>query len=298
MKEALFIVNPKSGKGTVRYNLLELIDILNQNQIDVTVYITQGPKDACRIVEEKGGEYDLLVCSGGDGTLDEVVTGMMKGGHTTPVGYVPAGSTNDFANSLKLPMRSREAVRVAVQGKSYACDVGSFNEDYFVYIAAFGLFTDVSYETKQDMKNLLGHIAYVLEGAKRLFNIKFYHMTMRTREREVEGDFLYGMVTNSESVGGFRKITGKNVCLDDGVFEVTLIRRPSNAIELQEILGNLVTGEMNCKLIETFKSDYVEFISEEVVPWTLDGENGGGHNRVEIVNHRQAIRIMVKKEQK
>lgn len=170
----------------------------------------------------------------------------------------------------------------------------SFNGDYFIYIAAFGIFTEVSYQTKQDMKNLLGHMAYILEGAKRIWNIRSYELQVRTREREIEGEFLYGMVTNSQSVGGFKSITGKNVCLDDGVFEVTLIRTPKTAMELQDILTSLVSREMNSKYIETFKTDYVEFVSAKPIPWTLDGENGGEHEEVQIINHQKAVSIMVK----
>lgn len=298
MKKILFIVNPKSGKGTIKSHILDILNIFSSKGLETTVYITQGHLDACRVAEEQGGRYDLVVCSGGDGTLDEVVTGLMKAGHETAVGYIPAGSTNDFANSLKLPIRMGEAARVVAEGIPRAFDVGAFNENYFIYIAAFGLFTDVAYQTSQEAKNVLGHMAYLLEGARRIFNIKSYHMTVRTRDREISGDFAYGMVTNSESVGGFRKITGKDVCLDDGIFEVILIYQPANVIEFQEIITSLMSGQLNSRFIETFKTDYLEFISEEEVPWTLDGEDGDAHRQVVITNKRQAIPIMVKKESK
>ena len=298
MKKVLFIVNPKSGKGTIRTQLLDIVDIFNKNQMDVTVYITQGRRDARRIAMESAEDYELVVCSGGDGTLNEVIGGVMEGGYGTPVGYIPAGSTNDFANSLGLPRRAREAARVVAAGTLFNCDMGGFNQSYFIYIAAFGLFTDVAYQTNQDAKNVLGHMAYLFEGAKRLFSVKSYHMLIRTRDHEIEGDFIYGMITNSKSVGGFKKITGKDVFLDDGMFEVTMIHMPFNALELQDILTNLITGELKSSHIETFKSDYVELISKEPVPWTLDGEDGGCHEKVEIMNHQQAIPIVVKKEQK
>jgi len=297
LKKALFIVNPKSGKGTIKGQLLDVINILNQKEIEVTVRITQQKKDAERIARENAGDYELLICSGGDGTMDEVATGLMQGGHKIPVGYIPAGSTNDFANSLKLPIQTKAAAEVVTQNNPYACDIGSFNGDYFIYIAAFGILTEVSYQTNQDMKNLLGHMAYILEGAKRIWNVKSYHMKIRTGEREIEGEFIYGMVTNSESVGGFKSITGKNVRLDDGVFEVTLIRTPKNVSELQDILVSLMNREMNSKYIETFKTERVEFLSDVPISWTLDGEDGGRHNEVTILNHRQAISIMVKKDE-
>lgn len=295
MKEkVLFIINSRSGKGLIRNHVLEIVDIFVKNGMEVTIHTTQKERDACEVTQERAGEFDMVVCSGGDGTLDEVITGMMHRKDRRPVGYIPAGSTNDFANSLKLPKNMEDAARSIALRHPYPCDVGSFNDDYFVYIAAFGIFTDVSYQTRQEMKNLLGHLAYVLEGAKRIFNIKSYHMTVRTQEGETEGDFIYGMVTNSESVGGFRNITGKNVELDDGVFEVTLIRTPKNPIELQEIIAALLLQEMDNKHIYSFKSARVEFESEDEIPWTLDGEFGGDHKKVEIINHERAISIMVK----
>lgn len=295
MKEkVLFIINPKSGKGLIKNHVLSIIDIFIKSNMEVTIHITQKERDACEVTYERAGDFDLIVCSGGDGTLDEVITGMMNRTDRKPVGYIPAGSTNDFANSLKLPRNMETAARCIALRHPYPCDIGSFNNDYFVYIAAFGIFTDVSYQTKQEMKNVLGHLAYVLEGAKRIFNIKSYHLKVRTSWEETEGDFIYGMVTNSESVGGFRNITGKNVELNDGVFEVTLIRTPKNPIELQEIIGALLLQEMDNKLIYSFKAEKVEFEAEQEIPWTLDGEYGGDHKTVEIINHKQAISIMTK----
>ncbi len=296
-KKVLFIINPKSGKGFIKNHVLDIIDIFIKNGMRVTVHTTQRVMDACEVTCKRAAKYDLVVCSGGDGTLDEVITGMMglEEEKRRPVGYIPAGSTNDFANSLGLPKNMKEAAKCILQNHPYCCDVGEFNDNYFVYIAAFGAFTDVSYQTNQAMKNVLGHLAYVLEGAKRLFNIKSYEMRIRTDEEEViEGEFIYGMITNSESVGGFKNITGKHVQLDDGVFEVTLIRAPKNPIELQEIIGSLLLKEMDHKLICAKKVKWIEIESQEEIPWTLDGEFGGSHKKVLIQNHMKAVTIMVK----
>ena len=209
-KKMLFIYNPKAGKAKIRSNLLDIIDIFTKAGFEVTAYPTQAKGDAVAAVkEQKQGYYDIVVCSGGDGTLDEVVTGMMQCEKRTPIGYVPAGSTNDFANSLHIPKNMIDAAQVIVEGETFNCDVGAFNEDIFVYIAAFGIFTDVSYETRQDLKNLLGHMAYILEGMRRLSAIKAYRMKVESEELSVEGEFLFGMITNSTSVGGFKRITGK-----------------------------------------------------------------------------------------
>lgn len=291
-KKVLFVVNPKSGKGLIRNHLLDIVDVFVKADMDVTIYVTQKRQDACEIVKARACEFDLVACSGGDGTLDEVVTGMIESGSRRPIGYIPAGSTNDFANSLKLPKQMKDAAQGIVSSQPYMCDVGAFNGDYFVYIAAFGLFTDVSYQTNQDVKNVLGHLAYVLEGARRIFNVKSYQMELEIEDKYVRGDFIYGMITNSESVGGFRNITGKNVRLDDGLFEVTLIRTPRNPMELQEILSSIVRREMDSKYILTYKAGHVIVTADSEIPWTLDGEFGGEHSRVEIVCRRQTVGIL------
>ncbi len=289
----LFIYNPHAGKARIRSHLLDLIDIFTKAGFEVTAYPTQKRGDAAAMVEECAKKFDLLVCSGGDGTLDEVVTGMMRCEKKIPLGYVPAGSTNDFANSLKIPKDMEKAAHVITGGKAFSCDVGRFNEDTFVYIAAFGLFTDVSYETNQQMKNVLGHMAYILEGVKRLSSIKSYHVKVTADDRELEGDFLYGMVTNSRSVGGFKNITGKNVELDDGLFEVTLIKRPKNAIELNKIMGALVGARIDTNYMHCFKAVHISFQSETEIPWTLDGEFGGIHRDVNVQNEKAAITFLV-----
>lgn len=293
-KKMLFVVNPKSGKGLIRNKLLEIIDIFIKGGYDVHTYITQQHMDGSEITRERAKEYDMIVCSGGDGTLDEIVSGMMRSGVNYPIGYIPAGSTNDFANSLKIPRNMIQAANDIVHGTPYLCDIGSFNEDYFVYIAAFGIFTDVSYQTSQELKNILGHLAYVLEGVKRLYGIKSFELRIEANGDIIEGEFIYGMITNSESIGGFRNMTGKHVKLNDGVYEVTLIRTPKNPMELQEIVAALMRKEVDSKYIHSFKTNYITMESVDAIPWTLDGEFGGEHKQVKIINHKQAIPMIVK----
>lgn len=234
-----------------------------------------------------------MVCSGGDGTLDEVVTGIMKSVRRRPIGYIPAGSTNDFARSLHIPRNMKKAAEVAVHGRPFACDVGSFNENTFVYIAAFGLFTDVSYETSQEIKNVLGHMAYILEGVKKLANVKSYHMKITTDDRVIEDEFLYGMITNSMSVGGFKGITGKFVDLSDGIFEVMLVKRPRSLEDLNRTLVALTQRDIDASCMYCFKTTCLKVESEEEIAWTLDGEYGGRHTEVVVENQREALHIMV-----
>ena len=296
MKKMLFIYNPNSGMGLLKPKLSDVLDIFVKGGYEVTVYPTQKYHDAVRKMGEYEEQYDLVACSGGDGTLDEVVTGMMKREDKVPIGYIPAGTTNDFASSLHISKNMLEAADTVVNGVPFACDVGEFNEDYFVYIAAFGLFTDVSYETKQSMKNVLGQLAYILEGTKRIFNIPSYRIKVTHDGETIEDEFIYGMVTNSRSVGGFKGITGKNVVFDDGKFEVTLFKTPRNPMELNEILGALALRKINPKRMYSFKTNEVHFETEEEIPWTLDGEFGGVHEEVVVKDCQKALEIMVKPE--
>lgn len=293
-KKVLFIVNPKSGKGSIRSKLLDIVDIFVKAGFDLTLYISQSAGDARAKAKEVEGRYELVICSGGDGTLDEVISGMMECEKRSAIGYIPCGSTNDFAHSLKIPTSMTKAAEHIAAWKEFPCDIGRFNDDYFVYIAAFGLFTDVSYETSQDVKNVLGHLAYILEGMKKLTEIKSYPMKVESEEMTVEGNFLFGMVTNSTSVGGFRNITGKHVHLDDGVFEVTLIKTPQNILELNEIIQAVIAGKSeNNKYFYQFRSSHVKFTSESPVAWTQDGEFGGYHEVVDVKNDKQALSLLV-----
>ena len=296
-KKMLFVFNPTAGKGKIKAHLLDVVDVFNKSDYEVIMYSSQKPRDAYEKAKEYANQVDLIVCSGGDGTLDEVVTGIMEMNSSVPVGYIPAGSTNDFANSLFMPKDMVEVASMIMEEELYHCDIGRFGRQTFTYIAAFGLFTDVSYETDQDLKNILGHVAYLLEGMKRLFEIKSYHMKVESDEIKgnvVEDDFIFGMVTNSRSVGGFKNLTGKNVDMNDGLFEVTLITRPRNPLELQEILTALIKEEDDSDLIYSFKSKKITFEADEEVPWTLDGEFGGNHQTIEIENRHEALNLYLK----
>ena len=298
MKKLLFVYNPRAGKEMLKPRLSDVLDIFVKAGYEVTVHPTQAYRDAYyQIKEYEVGKYDLIACSGGDGTIDEVATGMMKrremGKDVVPVGYIPAGTTNAFAKSLHIPRKPLAAADNAVKGVPFPCDIGKFNDSVFVYIAAFGIFTDVSYETDQAVKNVLGHMAYILEGAKRIFNIPSYKIKVEHDGEVIEDEFIFGMVTNSRSVGGFSNMVGKNIVFDDGLFEVTLIKTPKNPIALQEIIAALLIEQVDTKHMYTFKTKKITFDSVEEIPWTLDGEFGGEQDYVEIENVQKAREIMV-----
>ena len=298
MKRLLFVYNPHAGKGMLAPKVSDVVDIFVKAGYEVVIYPTQAYHDAYKKISEyDASTYDLVVCSGGDGTLDEVVTGMMKREDRDPIGYIPAGTTNDFANSLHIPKDVLKAADNAVNGSGFCCDVGKFNDGIFVYIAAFGLFTDVSYETKQGLKNVLGHLAYLLEGTKRLFNIPSYRIKVEHDGEVIEDEFVFGMVTNSRSVGGFRNMIGKEVAFDDGLFEVTLIKTPKNPIALQEIIASLLIEQVDTKHMYTFKTGKITFESIEEIPWTLDGEYGGSHDEVVIENLQKQLHLMVPEDE-
>ena len=292
-QKLLFIFNPRSGKGQIKQYLADVVDIMVKAGYEVTVYTTQCQGDAIQKAKEAAGHYDRIVCSGGDGTLDEVVTGMMEAEAKTPIGYIPAGSTNDFGNSLGIDKNMIHAAQIASAGRPFACDIGRFTQDSFVYVAAFGIFTEVSYQTSQDMKNVLGHAAYILEGAKQLWDIPSFRMQVEYDGNVLYDEFIYGMVTNSNSVGGFDGLISGDVILNDGVFEVTLIKMPKNPMELSEVLACLTNIRKDSDMLYTFQTSQIKFTCSEEVPWTLDGEDGGTHSQALITNCPRALEIIV-----
>lgn len=292
-KKLLFIFNPRSGKGLIKNSLVDIVDIMVKAEYEVTIYTTQSQGDAITKIETEAKNFDRIICSGGDGTLDEVVTGLNRSGENIPIGYIPAGSTNDFANSLKIPKDMVKAAEIAVGDNLFPCDVGEFNGDTFVYVAAFGLFTAVSYKTDQHLKNILGHAAYILEGAKQLGDIPSVPMQVEYDGGMFNANYIFGMITNSHSVGGFKGMTGDDVMLDDGEFEVTLIRTPKNPIELNEILASLTNFIDDTDMIDSFKTSRLKITSKDKIAWTLDGEYGGDHDEVLIENLKQHVEIVV-----
>lgn len=291
-RKMYFIYNPHAGMERIRSNLLDIIDIFVKSGYEVTVYPTQNSGDAIDAVVNMKDGYDMLACAGGDGTLDEVVAGMIKRKTRIPIGYVPAGSTNDFARTLKIPRDMRKAAEVVTQGVEFKCDMGSFNDKYFVYVAAFGLFTDISYGTGQDMKNSFGHLAYLIEAMSRIGPVKSFHLTVEHDGIKEEDDYVYGMISNSLSVGGISNLAQKDVILDDGLFEVTLIKTPGDTAAFGEIAAAIVNGISN-DFVSFFKTEEIHFSSKSAVDWTLDGEFGGSLKKVNIKNCQKFLSIMV-----
>lgn len=292
-KKLLFIYNPFAGKGEIRGKLSYIIEEFSNADYEITVHATRGRNDATEVVTNYGCNYDVVACSGGDGTLNEVAIGLMHCEKRPVCGYIPTGTTNDCATSLGLSKNMVQAAKTIVEGTEFPYDIGKINSDYFIYVSAFGAFTDVSYATSQSVKNVLGRIAYLLEGVKRIPSLKAYHYKVFYDDQEIDDYFLYGMVSNSNSIGGFKGLNGKDVSLNDGLFEVTLIKQPKNAIELQSIINTLLLGDKTSPHIITFHAEHVKFVSDELVPWTVDGEFGGNLREAEIVNLKHAIRFKV-----
>ena len=293
MKKLLFIYNLHAGKGQLKAHLSDVLDELTKAGWLVCVHPTQGPADATAAAKALGGAFDRVVCAGGDGTLHEVVTGLMTQDCRPPIGYIPAGSTNDFARNLALPRSYRDMAAAAGAGVPRPVDVGRFNDRYFLYVAAFGAFTDVSYDTPQSLKNMFGHLAYVLEGVTRLASLQSYHLTVEHDGGALEGEYLFGMVCNTISVGGFQGPSSDEVRLDDGLFEVVLIKQPSNAGELQSIIRCLLQmGPDESGAVTCLRTGNLRLSGDQPIPWTLDGEYGGDPRRVEIENCCHGVTIV------
>lgn len=293
-RKLLFVYNPFSGKKLIKGKLYDIVNIFSSAGYEITIHPTRARLDATKVVEETAHEYDRIVCSGGDGTLDEVVAGVEKSGVDIPIGYIPAGSTNDFGNTLGIPKNMLRAASIAVGNNVFECDLGKFNDKPFVYVAAFGLFTDTSYNTPQELKNNLGHFAYILEGMKTLKDISSYNMRFECDECVIEDRFIYGMITNSASVGGFKGITGTQVDLSDGLFEVTLIKTPRNPMELNRIVTSITTRKPDPELILSFKTSKMICRFDKEVSWTIDGEFGGEYLETKIENIKHGFKILKK----
>lgn len=294
-KRLLLMFNPTSGKSQIKPNLWNIIDVFVKGGFDVTVYPTQRRMDAHDTIIERAEEFDIIVVCGGDGTLSESVSGLMvlPKEKRTVLGYIPSGSTNDFGSSLEIPFDNIEAARSIVEGKPMPCDCGVFGSKYFIYIAAFGMFTDVSYETPQKAKNILGHAAYVLEGMKRLKDYSYYHIKIESEELETEDDFIFGFVSNTSSIGGFKNRFEYAPLFNDGLFECVLIKKPNSPADLQRILSALLTSDLDCPELLKFTTDKVRFITSEPVKWTTDGEDGGEHTDITVEVIGSAYNIVV-----
>jgi len=293
-RKMLLIFNPTAGRGLFQDYLYEVVDKFTKNGFAVTLHPTQCKRDAYETALARGGDYDCLVCSGGDGTLNEVVDALMAMPRKPLLGYIPAGTTNDFAYSLGLSGDILLAADTICNGVPMPIDIGQFQTEFFSYVAAFGLFTDVSYGTSQSLKNILGHMAYVLEGVKRLPFIKPYHCDIVCDGEEISDDFIFGMVLNSVSVGGFRLPMVQENCLGDGAFEVILLKNINNFGELQAVIGTLMGDKCSDSIIVRTASR-IQITCDGPLDWTLDGEYGGSHQQVDIYIHKHALNIIAPK---
>lgn len=290
-KKLLFLFNPLSGKAQIKNKLLDIIQVFIRSGYNVEVYPTQKSGEASEIIFNRCREFDKIVISGGDGTLNECINGILKiSPEERPViGYIPTGTTNDFASNLKIPKNMVKAAEIAIKGRCFNCDIGNFGSRNFLYVAAFGAFTDVAYETPQHNKNYMGHLAYLLEGIKKLSNLKSYKLKIKSPENISEGEFIFGMASNTNYVAGLKTDLKLGPSLDDGLFEVALVKKPANIIEMQMIISDIMTQNFSEERFVLFKTKHAEFEFEEDVPWTLDGEYGEKHRCVDISLNCRAV---------
>ena len=295
MKRMLFVYNPTAGKGAAASHLSMMVDTFTKAGWLTAVYPTQGKQDATRAVRELGAYYDRVVCCGGDGTLSETAAGLMGLSRPPVLGYIPSGSTNDCAATLHIPRSYKKAAELAAGEKELLrWDIGSLNGQSFVYVAAFGAFTEVAYDTPQDLKNTFGHLAYIAAGIASIPSITPYHLKVEFDGQTLEDDFFYGMVCNTDSVAGMKNLPTDRIVLDDGLFEVILVRQPMHIWERGAGLQTLLRpGEVEeGSALLSFHASQLKFTSEKPIPWTVDGEYGGSHQVSLLQNHRQALTIL------
>ena len=292
MKKMLFIMNPYSGTRRANRYLADIIALFNQADYEVIAHMTRGRGDATRIAAQRSPDVDLVVCCGGDGTFNETISGIFKAGVEVPVGYIPAGSTNDFASSLKLSTNIMQAAADIVEGEPIPYDMGRFGERYFSYVASFGAFTRASYSTPQSIKNAVGHVAYLLEGINELSQIKNEHVRMELDGQVIEDDFLFGAISNSTSLAGIVSLNPDLVDMADGEFEIILVRAPRNLTEITECIQAVQSQKYSCSMITFQRAKHVRIFADPSMPWTLDGEREDGHEQVDAANLHHAIRLM------
>ena len=297
MKTMLFIMNPFAGQKRANRVLPDILLLFSQAGYDIHTVMTTGTGAATRAAQTQAGSVDLVVCCGGDGTLNETITGLLRSGAKTPLGYIPTGTTNDFAASLGLSHNPVQAAKDILEGEVHAYDAGRFGERFFSYVASFGAFTRSSYIVPQNIKNALGHTAYVLGGISELSQIRNEHIRMDIDGEIVEDDFLFGAICNSTSIGGILTLDPKQVDMGDGLFEILLVRAPENLGEIHECIQALQSQKYNCAMLTFRSAQKVRIFADPEMPWTLDGEKEDGHETVEVENLHHAIRLMQKKDE-
>ena len=292
MKQLLLIINPVAGIKKASKQLAEIIAVFNRAEYDTHIYITSCQGDATNAVKELGKNRDLIVCCGGDGTLNETVTGIIDAGLKIPIGYIPAGSTNDFASSLQLQTDVVNAAKQIVAGTVTAYDVGKFANRYFTYIASFGVFTKTSYSTPQNVKNILGHLAYVLDGIQEISNIRKENVRIELEDEVLEDDYIFGAICNSTSVGGVLTLSSKSVDMSDGKFEILLIRAPKDIQELHECIISIRNKTYDCGMITFRSAKSISVIGKKEIVWSLDGERVDGDKRIDITNLHRCVELV------
>lgn len=294
-KKLFLVANPKSGKARVKYELLQIVTVLSEAGYSVTVYPTKCRGDATNAVKALTDEYDTIVCCGGDGTLNEVISGIMHNPlkKDFKLGYIPLGTLNEWSSGLNISRDIKKAANDVVNGRVMPLDIGRFDDSYFVYTASFGAFTSASYSAPQEVKNVLGQAAYFFEGIKSLSAIKPIPLKFDIDGETVEGNFLFGAVSNSLSMGGVIKLDPKKVEFDDGIFEIVLIDNPENLIEFQDIIDALIKRDFNRKRIQQYKASSITVYGSENINWTLDGEMAQGQKEIKIENIHRAINFII-----
>ncbi len=297
-KKILLIINPKAGVTKHRYNIFDIIESFCKRDCVTTTLTTLKEGDAVTYVKKNAKGHDMVVCCGGDGTLNETVSALMEQNLNIPIGYIPSGSTNDVARTLCIPRKPKKAAELIMEGEPKPFDVGKFsNKQYFCYTASFGAFTRISYSTPRKLKNLFGHFAYVLDGiAKASEELVPHNVKVKADDFEVEGEFLLGGVFNARSVAGLITLDRCDVVLDDGLFELILIRMPKSADNLYRTIKNIKHQNFtdDAIIFRRVKSAFFEF--KEPTAWSLDGENGGAVKSVDIQNLKHAVNIFGKKD--
>ena len=298
-QKVLLVMNPVAGVKKTNKYLTEIISLFSDNDYEVQVQTTRKTLGADKIVEQYAKDKDLVICIGGDGTFNETVAGLVNKKYTSKLGYIPSGSTNDFANGLGISFSPLKAAKDILKGEVKNLDAGVFNGRVFIYTASFGLFTKASYNTPRDLKNSLGYLAYILEGSKEIMDHQSYHIKINSKDKKVEGDYIFGAICNTKQIaGGILKFSDKSVDMNDGLLEVLLVKYPKNPAEVMQTIFDAQSGKFDSPMFDFFSTNELTITTEDDIAWTLDGEYQKGNDKITIRNIKSAIPLILNTKEK
>lgn len=294
-KQVLLIINPNAGKGNVQRRIPYIKRDLENTGYDVDIVYTKKKVPAKEIIREYHKKADIIICCGGDGTVNDLVSSVMELEDKPEITFIPLGTVNDFARTIGLSRKRFYMPSILKKYTRRKIDIGKFNKKYFNYVAAFGAFTKVSYVTSQKLKKYFGKWAYFIVAIKYFFKIKTYKINIDIDGKKIEKECIYGSISNSKSIGGFQWFRKRDIALDDGKFEIILINKPKHKIQYISMVFDILLKRYQSKNFFYSQGSKIEITTEKNLSWTIDGEFGGMAKEIKVENCKQAVTFIIPK---